>query len=132
MKAWRVHTFGEPRDVLVLEEVPEPEGAYLEGMTMGLGGWEPMSAGREPFTDWVVLAMSHAALALPDVTIARGTYPVPVGRPYIVGQEGVGTVVDAAPGRRDVLGKPVAAVCSPAVGQPGPGGGRGVDDLRGS
>jgi NADPH2:quinone reductase len=80
-------------------------------MTMGLGGWEPMSAGREPFTDWVVLTMSHAALALPDVTTARGTYPVPVARPYIAGQEGVGTVVDAAPGRRDLLGKRVAAVC---------------------
>jgi NADPH2:quinone reductase len=111
MKAWRVHTFGEPRDVLVLEEVPEPNRADLKGMTMGLGGWEPMSAGREPFTDWVVLTMSHAALALPDVTTARGTYPVPVWRPYIVGQEGVGTVVDAAPGRRNLLGKRVAAVC---------------------
>ncbi len=111
MKAWRVHTFGEPRDVLQLEEVLEPTGADLEGMTMGLGGWEPMSAGREPFTDWVVLTMSHAALALPDVTTARGTYPVPVPRPYIVGQEGVGTVVDAAPGRRNMLGKRVAAVC---------------------
>jgi NADPH2:quinone reductase len=111
VKAWRVHTFGEPRDVLQLEEVLEPTGADLEGMTMGLGGWEPMSAGREPFTDWVVLTMSHAALALPDVTTARGTYPVPVPRPYIVGQEGVGTVVDAAPGRRNMLGKRVAAVC---------------------
>jgi NADPH:quinone reductase len=111
MKAWRVHRFGEPRDVLVLEEVPEPRGANLENMTMGLGGWEPMSVGREPFTDWVVLAMSHAAVALPDVTIARGTYPVPVGRPYVAGQEGVGTVVDAAPGRRNLLGKRVAAVC---------------------
>src|SRR6266566_518237 len=111
MKAWRVHAFGEPRDVLVLEEVPEPTGVDLAGMTMGLGGWEPMSARREPFADWVVLAMSHAAVALPDVTIARGTYPVPVGRPYIAGQEGVGTVVAAAPGRRNLLGKRVAAVC---------------------
>jgi len=111
VKAWRVNTFGEPRDVLQLEEVREPTGADLEGMTMGLGGWEPLSAGRETFTDWVVLTMSHAALALPDVTTARGTYPVPVARPYIVGQEGVGTVVDAAPGRRNMLGKRVAAVC---------------------
>jgi NADPH2:quinone reductase len=106
-----VHEVGEPGDVLVLDEVPEPTAADLGGMTMGLGGWEPMSPGREPFTDWVLLEMTHAALALPDVTTARGTYPVPVSRPYIAGQEGVGTVVDAAPGRRDLVGRRVAAVC---------------------
>jgi NADPH2:quinone reductase len=106
-----VHEVGEPGDVLVLDEVPEPTAADLGEMTMGLGGWEPMSPNREPFTDWVLLEMTHAALALPDVTTARGTYPVPVSRPYIAGQEGVGTVVDAAPGRRDLVGHRVAAVC---------------------
>jgi NADPH2:quinone reductase len=36
---------------------------------------------------------------------------VPVARPYISGQEGVGVVVDAAPGRQSLIGKQVAAVC---------------------
>ena len=54
--------------------------------------------------------MTVAALALPDVTMCRGTYPVPVARPYISGQEGVGVVVDAAPGRRELVGRRVAAV----------------------
>src|SRR4051794_36166168 len=111
MKAGRVHDIGEPGDVLVLDDVPEPTAADLGELTMGLGGWEPMSEGREPFTDWAILEMTHAALALPDVTTARGTYPVPVGRPYIAGQEGVGTVVDAAPARRHLIGSRVASVC---------------------
>lgn len=111
MKAWRIHGVGEPADVLVLEDVPAPTAKDLEGLTMGLSGWEPLTEGREPFDDWVLLDMSHAALALPDVTTARGTYPVPVARPYIPGQEGVGTVIDAAPGRKHLLGRTVAAVC---------------------
>lgn len=116
MKAWRVHEFGEPADVLRLEQVPAPTANDLAGLTMGLGGWEPISPGREPFDDWVLLEMSHAALALPDVTTARGTYPVPVGRPYTPGQEGVGTVIDASAGRRHLLGKNVAAVCMQPFG----------------
>src|SRR5579864_5414345 len=77
---------------------------------MDLSGWVPAGPGREPFTDWVVMDMLVAALALPDVTMCRGTYPVPVARPYVSGQEGVGLVVDAAPGRRGLIGKRVAAV----------------------
>jgi NADPH2:quinone reductase len=53
--------------------------------------------------------MSMAALALPDVTMAQGRYPVPVPRPYVSGQEGVGTVVDAAPTWRHLLGKRIGA-----------------------
>ena len=37
MKAWRVHDFGEPRDVLVLEDVPPPTAADLEGLGMTHG-----------------------------------------------------------------------------------------------
>jgi len=110
MKAWRVHGVGEPRDVFVLDDVPEPTGAELAGMSMDLCGWVPAGPGLEPFTDWVLLRMRYAALALPDVTIARGSYPVPVPRPYISGQEGVGDVIDAASERRHLLGKRVAAV----------------------
>jgi NADPH:quinone reductase len=110
MRAWRVHGFGEPRETFVLDDIPEPTAADLRGLAMGLAGWEPAGEGKAPFTDWVVLRMAAAALALPDVTTSRGTYPVPVARPYVPGQEGVGTVIDAAPGRSHLLGKRVAAV----------------------
>jgi NADPH2:quinone reductase len=111
MKAWRVHDFGEPAETFVLDDVPEPTAGDLAGMSMDLAGWVPMAPGREPFDDWVLMRMLVAALALPDVTMSRGTYPVPVARPYISGQEGVGIVVDAAPGRQSLIGKHVAAVC---------------------
>jgi NADPH2:quinone reductase len=110
MKAWRVHGVGEPERIFVLDEIPEPKAADLAGLSMDLAGWVPATEGREPFTDWVLLRMRYAALALPDVTMCRGTYPVPVARPYVSGQEGVGDVIDAAPGRRHLLGKRVAAV----------------------
>src|SRR5579862_1653549 len=110
MRAWRVHGVGEPQDTFVLEDIPAPDAADLAGMSMGLAGWEPVGEGRPPFTDWVLMQMTVAALALPDVTTSRGTYPVPVARPYVPGQEGVGTVIDAAPGRRDLVGKRVVAV----------------------
>lgn len=110
MQAWRVHGVGEPGDVFVQEDIPEPTAADLAGLGMGLAGWVPLSDGMEPFTDWVLLDMTVAALALPDVTTARGTYPVWVERPYVAGQEGVGVVVDAGPGRGALLGRRVAAV----------------------
>jgi NADPH2:quinone reductase len=109
MKAWRVHDFGEPKDRFVLDEVAEPTAADLDGMSMGLGGWIPSGPGLEPFDDWVIMRMGMAALALPDVTMCRGTYPVPVVRPYVSGQEGVGIVEDAAPSRRHLVGKRVVA-----------------------
>ena len=120
MRAWRVHGFGEPADTFVLDDVPEPTGGDLSGMTMGLAGWAPLPDGGEPFTDWVIMRMTVAALALPDVTMCRGSYPVPVARPYISGQEGVGIVVDAAPGRRDLIGHRVAAVTMQPFGSLAP------------
>lgn len=110
MQAWRVHGVGEPEQTFVLDDIPEPTPEDFEGMSMDLSGWVPAGPGRVPFTDWVMLQMRAAALALPDVTMCRGTYPVQVARPYVSGQEGVGIVTDAAPGRRHLLGKRVAAV----------------------
>src|SRR5436190_4874844 len=123
MRAWRVHGVGEPATTFVLDDVPEPTPADLDGLAMGLAGWVPRSVappGAEPFTDWVLMRMTVAALALPDVTMCRGTYPVPVARPYVSGQEGVGVVVDAAPGRRDLGGKRVAAVTMQPFGSLAP------------
>ncbi len=120
MQAWRVHRHGEPGDVFQLDEIPEPTAADLEGLGMDMSGWVPAGDGIEPFHDWVILRMSVAALALPDVTMARGSYPVPVAMPYVSGQEGVGTVIDAAPQRRDLMGKRVAAVCIQPFGSLAP------------
>jgi NADPH:quinone reductase len=111
MKAWRVHDFGEPQDHFVLDEIPAPTATDLAGMGMSLGGWVPLPVGQEPFSDWVLLQMRAAALALPDVTMARGTYPVPVPRPYVSGQEGVGIVIDAAPAWQHLMGQRVVACC---------------------
>ena len=110
MRAWRVHDFGEPADTFVLDEIPEPTAADLGGMSMGLPGWIPLEPGATPFDDWVIMQVRVAGLALPDVTMCRGTYPVPVGRPYVSGQEAVGLVIDAAPRRRHLIGRRVAAV----------------------
>ena len=110
MKAWRVHEIGDPEKVLVLDDIPAPTPRDLAGLGMGLAGWAPAGPGTPPFADWVLMRMRCAALALPDVTMARGDYPVPVARPYVSGQEGVGDVVDAAPGRKHLIGKRVVAV----------------------
>jgi len=110
MRAWLVHGYGEPKETFVLDDIPAPTPADLAGRSMGLAGWEPLTEGREPFTDWVIMRTTVAALALPDVTMCRGTYPVPVARPYVSGQEGVGVVVDATPARRHLVGRRVAAV----------------------
>jgi NADPH2:quinone reductase len=120
MKAWRVHEFGEPEDVFVLDEIEPPTATDLEGLGMGLGGWEPLAPGAAPFADWVLMDVSVAGLALPDVTMARGTYPVPVGRPYVSGQEAVGIVTAAAPDHTHLIGKRIVAVTMQPFGSLAP------------
>src|SRR5438067_90928 len=112
MRAWRVHEVGEPDTVLVLDEIDPPRGSTLRDLRMSMAGWvtpETPGAAPMPSDDWVVVQVAMAALALPDVTMARGTYPVPVRRPYTTGQEGVGTVIEAGPPHQHLLGKRVAA-----------------------
>jgi len=112
MRAWRVHDFGEPADVFVREDVDEPTPAGLARMGMSMGGWVPLEEAPYPITpEWAILEMRAAALALPDVTMARGTYPVPVPRPYISGQEGVGIVRETSPGLAHLVGTRVVGVC---------------------
>ena len=112
MRAWRVHEFGEPADVLVQEDVDEPTPAALARLGMSMGGWVPLVDALYPVApDWAILDMRAAALALPDVTMARGTYPVPVPRPYISGQEGVGIVREASPALAHLVGTRVVGVC---------------------
>jgi len=112
MKAWRVHDVGEPADVLVLEDVAAPTRETLTGLRMSMGGWVPAGtpgAAPDPHEEWVIVDVAMAALALPDVTMARGLYPVPVPHPYITGQEGVGVVTDAGPRHQHLLGRRIAA-----------------------
>jgi NADPH:quinone reductase len=110
MKAWRVHDFGEPADVLRREDVAVPTPDELANMGMDLGGWKPLAPGEEVFNDWAILDVTVAGLALPDVTMARGTYPVTVRRPYTSGQEAVGTVTAASSNHQGLIGKRVVAV----------------------
>ncbi len=120
MRAWRVHRHGEPGEVFQLDEIPEPTAADLDGLGMHMSGWVPVQPGIEPFDDWVIMDMSVAALALPDVTMARGSYPVPVAMPYVSGQEGVGVVTAASPKRAELMGWRVAAVCIQPFGSLAP------------
>ena len=111
MRAWRVHDFGEPSDVFRLEEVEEPSSTGLARLGMSLGGWVQLAEAPSPVTpEWAIVDMRAAALALPDVTMARGTYPVPVPRPYISGQEGVGVVREASDTLAHLVGSRVVGV----------------------
>src|ERR1700694_659021 len=110
-RAWRFHGCGERADVFVREDVDEPMPSSLAGMGMSLGGWVPLEDAPYPVTpEWVIVDMRAAALALPDVTMARGTYPVPVPRPYISGQEGVGIVREASGPLAHLVGTRVVGV----------------------
>src|ERR1700737_4496901 len=111
MRAWRVPGAGEPAAVFVEEEVPEPAMADLEGLGMGLAGWCPPAPGTEPFTDFVIMRMAAAALSLPDVTMARGTYPVPVAPPLPVRAGRCRHGHRRPAERRHLVGRRVAAVC---------------------
>ena len=133
MRAWRVHDAGEPADVFVLEDVDEPTPEALASMGMSMGGWVPIEEAAHPAPDWAILDMRVAALALPDVTMARGTYPVPVPHPYISGQEGVGIVREASAGHAHLVGTARRRRVHPTVGQPRRRGGRGRDEpVRGA
>jgi NADPH2:quinone reductase len=108
MKAWRVHRFGEPRDVLVADEVERPRAADLAGYCVDLAGLRKLAGPQDtPVAEWVILRVTAAALGLPDVTMARGSYPVPIERPYTAGLEAAGVVEDAAPSMREWIGKRV-------------------------
>jgi NADPH2:quinone reductase len=81
-------------------------------MGMSMGGWVPRDEAPYKVTpDFAILEMRAAALALPDVTMARGTYPVPVPHPYVTGPEGVGIVRDTSPALAHLVGTRVVGVC---------------------
>ena len=76
MRAWQVRELGEPRDVLTLAEIPDPE----------------------PGPGQVLVRVLGAAANFPDVLMCRGGYQVRPPLPYTPGVELCGQVVAAGPG----------------------------------
>jgi len=79
VRAWQVHELGEPRDVLTLAEVPDPE----------------------PGPRQVLVRVRAAAANFPDVLMCRGGYQVRPPLPFTPGIELCGEVVAAG---REVTG----------------------------
>ena len=76
MRAWQVRELGEPREVLALAEVPDPE----------------------PGPGQVLVRVLGAAANFPDVLMVRGGYQVRPPLPFTPGVELCGEVVAAGPG----------------------------------
>ncbi|HEY6297091.1 MAG TPA: NADPH:quinone oxidoreductase family protein, partial [Streptosporangiaceae bacterium] len=76
MRAWQVHELGEPREVLRLAEVPDPE----------------------PGPGQVLVRVRGAAANFPDVLMCRGLYQVRPPLPFTPGIELCGEVVALGPG----------------------------------
>lgn len=107
MKAWVVRGEGMPWEVFRQEDFPEPTHADLSGYAVDMEGLRPLREGEVPHPDYVLIRVRAACLAWPDLTMATGEYPVPIRRPYISGQEGVGIVEDTSPSLGHMLGKRV-------------------------
>lgn len=76
MRAWQVHGKGEPTDVLRQVEIPAP----------------PPGPGQ------LQVRVTGAGIGLPDVLMARGTYPLTPPLPFTPGQELAGVVTAVGAG----------------------------------
>ncbi len=95
MKSWRVHEYGEPEEVLRLDEIPSPT----------------------PGPDEVLVRVAATTLNFNDVDGVRGRYrTVRPPLPYAPGMEVLGHVEAAGAGAEALLGKRVVAVPSGAFG----------------
>ena len=95
MKAWRVHRYGSPREVLTLEEIDAPEPGPGE-----LG-----------------VRVSRATLNFNDLDGIHGRYKtVRAPLPYTPGMEVLGRVERCGPGTEDCLGRRVVAIPTGAYG----------------
>jgi len=95
LKAWRVHAYGAPREVLHLDDVAVPE----------------------PGAGELKIRVTSVTLNFNDLDGIHGRYKtVPRPVPYIPGMEVLGVVEDFAPGLETWLGKRVVAIPSGAFG----------------
>ena len=95
MKAWHVHEFGEPKDVLRLDDIPAPVAGDGE----------------------LLVRVSAVTLNFNDVDGVRGRYrTVRPPLPYVPGMEVLGYVEATGTGAEGWLGKRVVAVPNGAFG----------------
>jgi NADPH2:quinone reductase len=76
MRAWQIHELGDPRDVLTLDQVPDPE----------------------PGPGQVLVRVLGAAANFPDVLMCQGAYQVRPPLPFTPGVELCGEVVSLGAG----------------------------------
>ncbi len=91
MRAWRVHSLGDPVDVLALDDVDEPE----------------------PGPGEVVITVSASGLNFPDILLCQGRYQEKPALPFTPGLEVSGTIAalgDGADGAGLRVGQRVAAL----------------------
>ncbi|RAJ59904.1 NADPH:quinone reductase-like Zn-dependent oxidoreductase [Streptomyces sp. Amel2xB2] len=87
MKAWRVHRNGEPREVMRLEDIPDPE----------------------PGPGELLVRVRAAAVNFPDALLCRGEYQVRPPFPFTPGVELCGEVLAAGEGAEQAPGSRVIA-----------------------
>lgn len=95
MKAWQVHRYGDPLDVMSLDDVPEPE----------------------PQPGQLRVRVSDLALNFNDIDLAQGRYKtIPTPLPFTPGMEVLGRVDATGPGLEDWIGRRVVAIPPMAYG----------------
>lgn len=95
MRAWRVHEFGAPTDVLRFDEVGAPE----------------------PGPGEVQIVVEAITINFNDIDGIRGRYrTLPIAPPYIPGMEVLGRVRSAGEGGEEMIGTRVCAIPSGAFG----------------
>ncbi len=90
MRAWQVKSHGEPKNVMQRVDVPALEAGPGE----------------------LKIKVAASALALPDVLLCRGTYPLTPPLPFVPGLEFVGTVTAAGPGAMTPVGTRLMGVAA--------------------
>jgi len=94
MRAWQVNGQGEPREIL--------KQVHISLAPAGPGELN--------------IHVTASALALPDVLLCRGVYPLTPPLPFVPGLEFVGTVTDAGPGTLTAIGTKVMGVAAFTMG----------------